>query len=30
MNEMITQAGFTIAEEDLTVLWNSGIVRFTH
>ena len=29
MNEMIRQAGFRIVEEDLTILWNSGVVRFT-
>ena len=29
MNEMVKQAGFRILEEDLTILWNSGVVRFT-
>jgi len=29
MREMVTTAGFRVLEEDLTVLWNSGIVRFT-
>jgi len=29
MREMVTEAGFKILEEDLTVLWNSGIIRFT-
>ncbi|MGO9085997.1 MAG: class I SAM-dependent methyltransferase [Candidatus Sulfotelmatobacter sp.] len=29
MRRMVTEAGFRIVEEDLTVLWNSGIVRFT-
>lgn len=29
MNEMVKQAGFQILEEDLTILWNSGVVRFT-
>jgi len=28
MREMVTQAGFRIFEEDPTVLWNSGIIRF--
>lgn len=30
MAAMVTQAGFQILEEDPTVLWNSGIIRFTH
>jgi SAM-dependent methyltransferase len=30
MREMVTQAGFRIFEEDPTVLWNSGIIRFGH
>jgi phospholipid N-methyltransferase len=30
MREMVTAAGFRIVEEDLTTLWNSGIVRFAH
>jgi ubiquinone/menaquinone biosynthesis C-methylase UbiE len=30
MNEMVRQAGFRIVEEDLTILWNSGVVRLTH
>ncbi len=30
MREMVTEAGFRIVEEDSTVLWNSGIVLFTH
>ena len=29
MRNMITNAGFRIVEEDLTILWNSGVVRFT-
>jgi hypothetical protein len=29
MRKMVKDAGFRIVEEDLTVLWNSGIVRFT-
>lgn len=29
MRKMVTDAGFRIAEEELTVLWNSGIIRFT-
>jgi len=29
MREMVRAAGFNIVEEDLTVLWNSGIIRFT-
>jgi ubiquinone/menaquinone biosynthesis C-methylase UbiE len=29
MNEMVEHAGFRIVEEDLTILWNSGVVRFT-
>ena len=28
MREMVRSAGFHIVEEDLTVLWNSGIIRF--
>jgi ubiquinone/menaquinone biosynthesis C-methylase UbiE len=28
MREMVTQAGFRVLEEDPTVLWNSGIIRF--
>jgi SAM-dependent methyltransferase len=30
MRGMVTQAGFRILEEDPTVLWNSGIIRFGH
>lgn len=30
MRNMVTDAGFQIAEEELTVLWNSGIIRFNH
>ena len=29
MREMVVRAGYRIVEEDLTVLWNSGIIRFT-
>lgn len=29
MREMVKASGFRIVEEDLTVLWNSGIIRFT-
>jgi predicted methyltransferase len=29
MREMVKAAGFRIVEEDLTVLWNSGIIRFS-
>jgi hypothetical protein len=29
MRDMIRTAGFRIVEEDLTTLWNGGIVRFT-
>lgn len=29
MRQMVNNAGFRIVEEDLTVLWNSGIIRFT-
>jgi predicted methyltransferase len=29
MRKMVKDAGFRIVEEDLTVLWNSGIIRFT-
>jgi len=29
MREMISSAGFKIVEEDLTILWNSGVVLFT-
>jgi SAM-dependent methyltransferase len=29
MREMVTAAGYTICEEDLTSLWHSSIVRFT-
>jgi ubiquinone/menaquinone biosynthesis C-methylase UbiE len=29
MRDMVRSAGFRIVEEDLTVLWNSGIIRFT-
>jgi len=29
MRAMVTNAGYRIVEEDLTVLWNSGIIRFT-
>jgi phospholipid N-methyltransferase len=29
MREMVTQAGFRILEEDPTILWNSGVIRFT-
>ena len=29
MRKMVTQAGFRIVEEDNTVLWNSGVARFT-
>jgi ubiquinone/menaquinone biosynthesis C-methylase UbiE len=28
MRQMLTQAGFQILEEDPTVLWNSGVIRF--
>jgi SAM-dependent methyltransferase len=28
MREMVTEAGFKILEEELTLLWNSGIIRF--
>ncbi len=30
MRKMVVQAGFRILEEDPTVLWNSGIIRFGH
>ncbi len=30
MRRMVVQAGFRILEEDPTVLWNSGIIRFGH
>lgn len=29
MRAMVTDAGFTILEEDLTTLWNSSLIRFT-
>jgi ubiquinone/menaquinone biosynthesis C-methylase UbiE len=29
MRQMVTGAGFRIVEEDLNVLWNSGIMRFS-
>lgn len=29
MRDMVIRAGYRILEEDLTVLWNSGIIRFT-
>jgi ubiquinone/menaquinone biosynthesis C-methylase UbiE len=28
MREMVTEAGFRILEEELTILWNSGVIRF--
>lgn len=28
MREMVTEAGFKILEEELTILWNSGVIRF--
>jgi ubiquinone/menaquinone biosynthesis C-methylase UbiE len=30
MRQMVTHAGFRIMEEDPTVLWNSGVIRFSH
>jgi Methyltransferase domain len=30
MREMVAKAGFRILDEDLTTLWNSGIIRFAH
>jgi len=29
MREMVIQAGFRVVEEDLTILWNSGVIRFS-
>jgi len=29
MRQMVTSAGYTILEEDLTTLWHSSVVRFT-
>lgn len=30
MREMVSQSGFRILEEDLTTMWHSSLVRFTH
>ena len=30
MRSMVTGAGFRVMEEDLTTLWHSSIIRFTH
>jgi SAM-dependent methyltransferase len=30
MRAMVTEAGFAILEEDLTTLWHSSLIRFTH
>lgn len=30
MRQMVADAGFRIVEEDLTTLWHSSIIRFTH
>jgi cyclopropane fatty-acyl-phospholipid synthase-like methyltransferase len=30
MRSMVTGAGFRVIEEDLTTLWHSSIIRFTH
>lgn len=30
MRETVTKAGFRVLEEDSTILWNSGIILFTH
>jgi len=30
MRQMVSQAGFTILEEDLTTMWHSSIIRFAH
>jgi|SRR5215469_5819687 len=30
MRSMVTGAGFRVVEEDLTTLWHSSIIRFTH
>ncbi|MGB0103104.1 MAG: class I SAM-dependent methyltransferase [Candidatus Sulfotelmatobacter sp.] len=30
MRQMVSDAGFRIVEEDLTTLWHSSIIRFTH
>jgi hypothetical protein len=29
MRSMVSTAGFTILEEDLTTLWHSSLIRFT-
>ncbi len=29
MRQMVTDAGFTILEEDLTTIWHSSVIRFT-
>jgi hypothetical protein len=29
MRTMVTEAGFTIVEEDLTTLWHSSLIRLT-
>jgi len=29
MRKMLTETGFRIVDEDPTILWNSGVVRFT-
>ena len=28
MREMVAEAGFRILEEELTILWNSAVIRF--
>jgi ubiquinone/menaquinone biosynthesis C-methylase UbiE len=30
MRAMVTRAGFRIVEEDVTTLWHSSLIRFTH
>ncbi len=30
MRQMVSNAGFRVVEEDLTTLWHSSLIRFTH
>jgi hypothetical protein len=30
MRAMVEAAGFTVVEEDLTTLWHSSLIRFSH